>query len=190
MSCRRLGWDDVSLQVESLASCVIHVRVRRCRVRMAEYALAAGYRVEIRSLSTHRIWASWDKSATPRQRVDLLRRLSRNLERTDIWALCGPSLPSSDQTADRKRNRSACCFESALRVFHAAHRTGNRLDDPTKEGIPKLRESNLILDAAGIWPEAERIRVVDRVAVAVPVQIEPTRDPNRVLLRELPRWRI
>jgi hypothetical protein len=47
MRGRRFGWNNVSVDVESFASGVIHVRVRRVSIRMGQDSLFAGNRINV-----------------------------------------------------------------------------------------------------------------------------------------------
>ena len=60
--------------------------------------------------------------------------------------------------------------------------TNNRSSDTHRNGT---RDAVLLE-----WAEPKRVGEVDRIPTRKPVHIRPTRDPDRVLLRKLPRPRI
>ena len=113
--------------------------------------------------------------------------------RCEFSRALGSCAETEQKSSSGKRRRRV---RTGLYVFskRSDHCIG-RSDGVQRLGVPSRgRPVRQALDSRTVfvvlwWAQTEGVALVDRIPARIPIQIQPTRQPNRVRLRELTRTR-
>jgi hypothetical protein len=169
---------------ESQAKALLHRRRAWHRVKPGHYALHCGLPDRRRLRCDHPCLCSPD-CLLPATRGDCATGRDCSVGR-GYGGPCASQCSAADVHRSGLESKRGCGRSESCP--HNWSHDGNRSN--LKRPLKRRRQLAECLDNSGaVRAEPKRVRKVDRIPARIPIQIEPTRQSNRVRLRELTRLR-